>query len=239
MNRNIFQIVKKYTNKIVDEIQETTKWMPFPNEFYQKIYKSLLDKENSIYNENILIQEYDMLMDNIFSFAVDEPPGFLWAAILQNKNNEQPCITTAAFTEQGNRVGKLYLMQTDNQLDKDLMLAFQQFPILIMPARPSEEIPLVSKFGNSIPSWGGSILTYTAAIKYFVNQRSMIPNARKGVLNYEKFHSCVIVQQGFLDSSNNPICNPDGSIAGRECLFGLLDQELKETLAGEKMLVVG
>jgi hypothetical protein len=233
MNGKLFDLLKKCTNQIAE-----AKWMPFSNEFYQNIYQSLLDKANVLYDKNILIKDYDMLANNISSIAGDDPPDLLWASILQEKVDGQNFISIASFTKQGKEVGKSYLMCADTQLDKDLMLAFKQFPVLIMPASIDGEIKSHNQFRHSIPPWGGSILTYSAAIKYFAHKGRTISNVQKGVLIYEKFHSCVIVEQRFLDANDDFVCSSNGSIDGRKCLFGLLDQELKDALAGENILLV-
>lgn len=216
--------------------------MPVSGETFQKICAELSSTKNSVHQRQGFIANYDDLMDNVFELANEFPSGKFWGAVIQGNGEGKSNIRFAPFNKDGRRVGDLFSVHSDlsdAEISGDLSAAFRQFPSLILPTKIDGYVQVSESFIGDGTRWGGSVLTYAAAIKYFTYESEKLKDIKKrGVLTYEKFNSCVSVEQLFLDEDNNPIVNADGSSVGRKNIFGLLDKELMDILDGNDVLVV-
>ena len=83
-----------------------------------------------------------------------------------------------------------------------------------------------------------SLITYSEAIHYFVDQRQNHPELfAKGAMLLKKTSPGYTFTQVFLNEKNELVCHPDGRPYGRKLIVNQLDQELLQAF-GQKPLVI-
>ncbi len=82
-------------------------------------------------------------------------------------------------------------------------------------------------------------ITYSEAIRYFVEQRQKHPKLfAKGAMLLEKTTEGYIFIQVFLDNKTDLVIQPDGRPYGRRLIANQLDKELLETFDQKPLVIV-
>lgn len=82
------------------------------------------------------------------------------------------------------------------------------------------------------------ILTYSEAIKYFVNCKPADPRIAKGSIIIISIKSGKLTVWAFLDKDNNVVCNNKNIPYGRKILVNSFDPELDEAFGNNKLLII-
>ena len=83
------------------------------------------------------------------------------------------------------------------------------------------------------------LMTYSEAIKYFVEQRQKHPELfKKGAMLIKKSPKGYLFTQVFLDEKNNFVYQPDGRPYGRILTANQLDDELLQAFGQESLVIV-
>ncbi len=84
------------------------------------------------------------------------------------------------------------------------------------------------------------MLTYTAAIEYFVKERPDDPRIKRGALLRHRVpgESGVRIIQVFLDKNNQPVTGPDRRPYGRQLKVRTLDEELHNAFGKTDLIIV-
>lgn len=82
------------------------------------------------------------------------------------------------------------------------------------------------------------VMTYEAAIQYFVTDRPSDPRVEKGAILRQPHSQGYHLAQVFLDSNNNLVRRSDGKPYGRQLVAKKLDEELLDTFGPKNLIVV-
>jgi hypothetical protein len=111
-----------------------------------------------------------------------------------------------------------------------IFLYFQQ--------RPNDLIKKIKEAVTKLVNSEVSLITYSEAIQYFVDQRQNHPELfAKGAMLLEKTSPGYIFTQVFLNEKNELVCHPDGRPFGRKLTVNQPDDELLQAF-GQKLLVI-
>ncbi len=82
------------------------------------------------------------------------------------------------------------------------------------------------------------ILTYKAAMAYFVTERPADLRIKKGAIRLTRHRRGYIIEQIFLDAQSEPVRGPRGKPYGRSLHVKNLDQELWDTFGSKQLIIV-
>ncbi len=82
------------------------------------------------------------------------------------------------------------------------------------------------------------IMTYSEAVKYFVNEKPSSPNFRKGAMLIQRHTDKLIFIQVFLDEKDQLITKADGSPYGRRVFVKDFDMELQDVFGNQELVIV-
>jgi tetratricopeptide (TPR) repeat protein len=82
------------------------------------------------------------------------------------------------------------------------------------------------------------LLTYKAAIEYFVTERPRTQECKKAALLRQNHHKGYLVAQVFIDDKNELVSRPNNSPDGRRLIVKNFDDELIEAFAGTNLIVI-
>lgn len=81
------------------------------------------------------------------------------------------------------------------------------------------------------------MLTYSAAVKYFVTERPEDSRIEKGAMIIDNSAEKKSIKQVFLDANNNLVCDKNGKPYGRAIIAINIDEELKDILNGQNLII--
>ena len=82
------------------------------------------------------------------------------------------------------------------------------------------------------------VMTYEAAIQYFVTNRPDDSRVKKGVILRQPHAQGQHLIQVFLDRENDLVLRPDGKPYGRQLVVRELDAELRDTFGNKDLIIV-
>ena len=82
------------------------------------------------------------------------------------------------------------------------------------------------------------IMTYEAAIQYFVTDRPADPRIEKGAIIRQPHSQGQLLAQVFLDSNNDLVRRSDGKPYGRQLVAKKLDEELLDAFGNKNLIIV-
>jgi hypothetical protein len=82
------------------------------------------------------------------------------------------------------------------------------------------------------------VMTYRAAIEYFVNEAPPEARVSKGIMLRRPHPNGYLFLQTFLDGSNGLVTRPDGAPHGRRLIVNRLDPELDDIFGDQDLVVV-
>ncbi len=82
------------------------------------------------------------------------------------------------------------------------------------------------------------LLTYKAAIEYFVTERPRTEECKKAALLRQNHQKGCLVAQVFIDDENELVCRPNNSPYGRRLVVKNFDDELIEAFGGTDLIVI-
>jgi hypothetical protein len=113
-----------------------------------------------------------------------------------------------------------------------------RYPPRFPSEAPSQHSPAPPSPEGSTPTLQDGVLTYKAALTYFVTARPADPRVKKGAIRLVRHHKGYTVEQVFLDAQSEPVRGPTGRFYGRSLMVKDLDRELWETFAGKQLIIV-
>jgi hypothetical protein len=88
------------------------------------------------------------------------------------------------------------------------------------------------------PAAQPDVLTYAAAMRYFVEQRPRDPRVRKGAIHRRRNRRELVIEQVFLDARGRPVTDPRGRPYGRTLVVAGLDAELDSAFGKHDLILV-